>query len=59
MAVVSYFKWSCCDNPFFVEIFGEPRIVCASVSTSPTPIPGHAPQEADAVGAEEPIPQER
>lgn len=42
---------------FPAEIFGEPRIVCASISTSSTTTCRHDPQKADAVRAEEPIPQ--
>lgn len=43
-------------NPFFTEIFGEPRIICASIGTSSTPICWHDPQKADPVRAEETIP---
>lgn len=56
LAGYSWFKWSYCCNPVFIEIFGEPRIICASISTSSTPICRHDPQEADTVRAEEAVP---
>lgn len=38
VGMVFMVKSSYCYNPVFIEISGEPRIICASSSTSSTPI---------------------